>query len=272
MEAQTNIDSGEGDQSDTWFSGYDDDTKGWITARGLDKLEPDKALPEVIKGYRGAESKLGVPSDQLLRLPGEKATPEEWKSIYQRLGAPENAEGYELPVPEGDDGVFAKEAAAWFSELGVPKNMATGIASKYNEFLAKAQEAQDAQWNQRFDTETGALKEEWKGDEYDKNVDLAKRVMRNSGWTPEQLTSIERALGPKALMQGFANYGKMLGEHRFVENGGSQSFSTSPEGAKVRIGELKKDPAWMASYIGGDAEKKAEFKRLHEIAFPEQSE
>lgn len=260
-----------GGANDAWFSGFDDDTKGWVSARGLDKLDPTAALPELIKGYRGAESKLGVPADQLIRMPGKDATPEDWKAVYQKLGAPENADGYELPVPEGDSGEFAKQAAGWFAEIGVPKAMAAGLASKWNEHVSAMQEAQEQRWEQDFNKQIGALKSEWTGEEYDKNVDLAKRVMRNSGWTQDQLQAIERSLGPKAMLQGFANYGRILGEHRFIDAGGSQQFGMTIEGARARLGDLKKDTAWMASYIGGDVDKKSEWKRLHEVAFPEES-
>lgn len=280
-EASTIVTGGEGGQQgaqgaqgaqggDPWFSSYDEDTKGFVTAKGWDKLDPNAALAEAVKGYRGAESKLGVPADQILKLPGKDAKPEDWKPVWQRLGAPETPEGYELPVPDGHDPEFAKAASAWFHELGVPKQQAAGLAQKWNEHVMAVQAQQEGQWNQRFDQELAALKGEWKGDEYDKNVDLAKRVMKTAGFNEDQMRSIERALGPKAMLQSFAKFGAMVGEHRFVGGNQAQNFGMSTEGAKERIATLKKDSAYMAAYVGGDADKIAEMTRLHQIAFPEQ--
>lgn len=42
----------------------------------------------------------------------------------------------------------------------------------------------------------------------------------------------------------------------------------SRETASARIAELSADSAWMASYLGGDKAKVAEFRSLHEAAYP----
>src|SRR5688572_23977637 len=87
----------------SWADGLDADTKGWVTGKGFDKLDATAALPELIKGYRGAEKTLGVPADQILRLPGKDAKPEDWRGVYTKLGLPEKPEGYEIKAPEGQD-------------------------------------------------------------------------------------------------------------------------------------------------------------------------
>lgn len=250
-----------------WFSGYDDDSKGFVTAKGWDKLDAGAALAQAVKGYRGAESMLGVPADQVLKLPGANAKPEDWRPIWAKLGAPEKPDDYGLPVPDGADPTFAKTAAAWFHEHGVPKAAAVAIASKWNEHIAGSEAAQLDAWNKRFDEEMNALKSDWKGDDFAKNSDLAKRVMKHTGWTSEQLTAMERALGPRAFLQGFAKFGGMVGEHRFVGDAGSTQFAQSPEAAKARIDALMKDGAWQEARGKGDADKQAEWTKLHEIAY-----
>lgn len=252
----------------TWADSFDADTKQWVAGKGWDKLDAAAVLPELVKGYRGAEKTLGVPSERLLRLPANDAKPEEWRPIWQRLGAPEKPEDYGL-APEGQQPTeFLKTASAWFHELGIPKQMAVGLAKKWNEFVGAQQEAEVGKWNQRFEEEVTALKNDWKTD-YDKNLDLSNRVLRAAGFTTEQQMALERALGPKAFRQAFAKFGSMVGEHRFVgtDGQGQGGFGMSPEGAKARLADLKKDNAWMSSYLAGDADKKAEWTRLHEVAF-----
>jgi hypothetical protein len=249
----------------TWADSFDADTKQWVSGKGWDKLEPAAVLPELVKGYRGAESKLGISPDQLLRLPGKDAKPEEWNPVWARLGAPEKPEEYGLAEP-GKETEFLKTASGWFHEMRMPKQMAAGLAAKWNQYVGAQQEAEVGKWNQRFDTEVTELKNEWKAD-YDKHLDLSNRVLRAAGFTPEQQMAIERALGPKAFRLAFAKFGGMVGEHRFVggENQG-QNFGMSAEGAKQRIAALQADPAWQKKYLNGDADAKAEFTRLQEVA------
>lgn len=253
-----------------WHAGLDADTKTWVSGKAWDKLEPTAALSEAIKLGRSAEQKLGVPADQIVRLPGKDAKPEDLRAFYTKIGAPEKPEGYEIPVPDGHDAEFAKTASTWFHELGIPASAGKALAGKWNEHVAALQAKSDEQWNTRFDQEVNALKGEWKGDDFAKNSDLAKRVMRAGGWTPEQLQAMERALGPAAFLKGFAKFGGMVGEHRFVGEGGNNGFGgmSAPQ-AKERIDALKKDGEWMSKYLAGDADKMAEWKRLHETAFPE---
>jgi hypothetical protein len=255
----------------SWADSLDGEMKPWVSGMGLDKLPADQALAKVLPMYRGAEQKLGVPPDQVLRLPGKDAKPEDWRAVWNKLGAPEAPDGYELTPPEGQSDEFLKAASGWFHELGVPKSMAAGLATKWNEHVASEQARMEGVWNQRFDTELTALKGEW-GDQFDGNVDFAKRVMRTAGWKTEELQAMEKALGPAAFLKGFSGLGKMLGEHRFVGGEGQKGFGMSPEGARSRIVDLQKDATWMSSYLGGDADKKAEWTRLHEIAFPDQEQ
>jgi hypothetical protein len=42
------------------------------------------------------------------------------------------------------------------------------------------------------------------------------------------------------------------------------------EAAKVRIGQLKSDKEWVAKYAAGGADQKAEWDRLHKIAYSAQ--
>jgi hypothetical protein len=253
----------------SWADTLDADTKPWVAGMGLDKLPADQALAKVLPMYRGAEQKLGVPADQVLRLPGKDAKPEEWRAVYSKLGTPDKPEGYEIQAPEGDSGEFLKTAVGWFHEIGLPKGMAQALTGKWGEYVAAAQEAEIGKWNARFDTEVAELKTTW-GQDYDKHLDLSNRVLKAAGFSPDQQKAIEQALGPKAFRQAFAKFGSMVGEHRFVGGEGEKGFGMSPEGARERIKALQADKAWQTKYLNGDADAKAEFTRLQQIANPEQ--
>jgi hypothetical protein len=59
-----------------------------------------KDLDGLARSYHGQVKLLGVPKDQLLRLPTSDE-PKEWDPIYSRLGRPEKPDGYKLTLPEG---------------------------------------------------------------------------------------------------------------------------------------------------------------------------
>lgn len=253
--------------SGSWADSFDADTKGWVSGMGLDKLPADQALAKVLPMYRGAEQKLGVPADQLLRLPGANAKPEDWTPIWTKLGRPEKPEGYEIKPPEGDAGEFLKTATGWFHTLNMPKAMAQGLASKWGEYVTQQQEAAVGRWNQRFETEVNELKQAW-GQDYDKHMDLSNRVLRAAGFTEEEQKAMEQALGPKAFRERFAKFGSSVGEHRFAgTQQGQQGFGMSAEAARARIGERGKDQEFMKKLFAGDADAKGEWTRLHEVAY-----
>lgn len=259
-----------GDPAPTWADSFDPETKGWLESKNLTKLEAEKALPELAKGWRGAESKLGVPADQLQRLPKDVNDAEGLKAYLGKLGVPETPEGYEIKPEEGMEQDFPTQAAKWFYEMNVPKNIAKGLYGRLRDYATAKLEAAEASFNQQADEDIQALKGEWKGEQFDKNVELARRVRMTMGLTTEETMEVERALGVKRAAQVFSSLGKMLGEHRFV--GGDQPqtrFSMSPEAARTRIIELQRDQGFQAKYLAGDADAKAEMTRLHQIGFPE---
>ena len=252
-----------------WSTGFDDDTKGWLTGMGVDKLPERDALAKVIPMYRSAEQKLGVPADQLLRLPKDDNDAEGFKAIMSKLGAPETPDGYGIKVQDGQSDEFLKTATGWFHELGVPKRQAEGLAGKWNEYITSQQIAREEQLNTKAEKEIHALKTEY-GQDFDKNVELARRVRRASGLTDQEAQQIEDTIGVGRAMKMFAELGRSMGEHRFVGGEGSgQTFGMSPEGARARITDLKKDGAWMSAYLAGDADKKAEWTRLHNVGYPD---
>lgn len=261
---------GGGDQAQQWASSLDEDTRGWVSSKAWDKLPADKALSEALKLGRSAEQKLGVPAEQLARIPKDENDAEGLKTYLSKLGVPEKPEGYEI---KGDANVstdFPEQAAKWFYEMNVPKNIAKGLYGKLQTYAQSTMEAAEQKFNETADKEINELKSEWKGEEFDKNVELARRVRATMGLSVEETMALERAIGVKRAATVFSSLGKALGEHRFVGGADAQTkFAMSPEAARTRIIDLQRDTKWMESYLQGDADKKAEWTRLHQIGFPD---
>lgn len=253
----------------TWATSYEGDVKTWLDGMGVAKLPEKDALAKIIPMYRNAEQKLGVPPDQLLRLPKDENDVEGFRGVMAKLGWPETPDGYGLTVPEGQSDAFLKQATGWFHELGIPKRQAAGLAGKWNEYVAAQQTAQAEQIEANDVKDIQAMQAEM-GDEYDKNVEFSRRVRRAAGLSDDEALAVARAIGLKRTTMMFAELGKAMGEHRFHgSDTGSSTFGMSVEAARARITELRKDQGFVTALTAGDADKKSEWTRLHKIAYPD---
>ena len=248
-----------------WTASFDDGTRGFIQTKGW------KSPADVLGSYQNLEKLLGADkAGRGVVLPKDDAPPEEWGQFYGKLGRPESADGYKLPLPEGDTGEFAKTASGWFHEAGLTAKQAEVLASKWNEFGSAQMQAQAEKFAQQSVIDEQDLKKAW-GKDFEANAELARRACREAGLSDAEGQAIERALGLKKAAEVFSFLGKQFAEAPMKGGEGASSgrFGTTPEAAKSRIEALKKDPDWSAKYLKGDADARGEFARLHQIAFPE---
>jgi len=156
-----------------------------------------------------------------LKMPGKDASPEEWAAFYNQIGRPETPDAYELPVPEGDDGTFAKQMAPLLHKHGLSAEQAKGLATDWNAFVASQQQAAAAAETQRLQAahaqntaEAEALRNEW-GQQHDANMHFAKQAVKQ--FVPGEkagdvIAAIEGVLGYKGTIQFLHSVGKGLGE------------------------------------------------------------
>lgn len=247
---------------EAWYSNIQDESlRGYLETKGF---KDHGALAE---SYRNLEKLRGVPENELLRMPKEGDT-EAWNAFYNRLGRPENPDGYSLPIPDGDDGAFAKQAAQWMHEAGLTPAQAQALASKNNEWLSAQVKAFEDQQAIESDRQMTELKSEW-GQAFEQNTEIARRAAKQFGLEEADLNALEDALGTKKLLTLFNNIGQGLGEHKAQGFGnGDQSFKLSPAAANERIKQLMGDKEWSSKYLNGGANEKAEMARLQQMANP----
>lgn len=242
----------------------DADTGAWVQS---------KAIPDVktaLTSYRNLETLLGADkAGRAIVPPKDDAPAEEWLAFWNKLGRPETADGYKLPVPEGDAGEFAKVAASWFHEAGIPAKQAQKLAAKWNEFQTAAATKAEAEFTQKSALDLQELQKAW-GGEFEANAELARRARREAGLSDDEGIAIERALGVKKAAEVFSFLGKQFAEAAMKggEGPGRGVFGATPQEAKARIEALKGDADWTAKYLNGDIDARAEFERLHRIAYP----
>lgn len=245
----------------------DESVRGWVMAKGF---KDPAALAQTALNQ---EKLLGVPADQIVRLPKE-ATPDAMRAVYERLGAPKDVAEYNLPVPEGDKGEFAKVAAGWMHELAVPAPLARGIAEKWNAHVAAAVKAEQEQTQARDTEQIGKLRAEW-GSQFDANTALVDKAATAFGMSTEALNALKAAMGPGEAMKFMHSIGSKLGvEGDFISGegkGGAGAFNT-PAAAQARIQQLQNDKSFAQRFNSKDpttrSEARAEMSRLHKIAYP----
>ncbi len=104
------------------------------------------SLEDAIRAAVGAEKRLGVPADQLMRLPTK---PEEYADVYRKLGAPETPEGYKIGLPEkateADKALATKFAQTMFEKGPFPPQFVAAAVDFINgETLAGMEEQETA--------------------------------------------------------------------------------------------------------------------------------
>lgn len=231
----------------------------------------------VVKSYGEFEKLHGVPVDRIVKLPSPKEAndPKAWDAVYNKLGRPETADKYVLPVPKGDDGTFSNQIKPWLHEAGVTQAGAAKLAEKWNSFQEAQANAIKAQQEQRDATQVQELKMAW-GSQYDANAQLVDKAAETFGMTQDQLNALKQVMGPKSAMEFIHNIGAKIGvEDKTVPGmgGSTPTFNNmTPDMAKAEISRLKTDRDFARLMVGNDPKAKMdarrELERLHQIAYP----
>jgi len=147
-----------------------------FSADGHDKLERFTDPTSLANSYLEMEKM----NSGRVKIPGTESTPEEKGAFYQKLGRPDNAEGYNLPaLPEGqtyDEALINNMRGVAF-ESGVSDAQFSGLVSKFVQAQGEVAEAQLAANNAESEATVSELQTEWQGD-YDKNLEVSKRALR----------------------------------------------------------------------------------------------
>ena len=250
--------------SGSWVSGLSEETKNWVSAKGIKDPET------LANSYRQLEKLHGVPADRIAKLPerfydDKGAMTAEGRAIYEKLGAPKKAEEYGLKAPQGGDQKAIDAFMNKAHELGLTKAQAEQL-NKWGDSTngERARAMQEAAIN-RFNDEDKALKAEW-GGAFEQEKKIAADGMRKMGWDGKIVDSMAAVIGHKETMKLLNQIGKATGESTFF-GGQKQDMKLVPQSAKAKIEELKGDKSFGERLLNGDRDAKAQWDRLHADAF-----
>jgi len=255
-------DSGSPDPWSTLVGSLDEDSRGYVQAKGFDGLD------SAINSYRNLEKAIGIPKDEIARIP-KNGDPEQMKELFTRLGTPADPTGYKdaIEIPEGDDGEFARQIVPLFHKANLTVDQARTLADGWNEMMGAQAEHNETEYANTLEAQTNELKTEW-GSNYENRMLAGKAAMDEFGISADQIGMLEKAMGFKDVIKTFAQIGEKLGEASLVGGEDALGDITTPEQAQHQLNALKADPLWVKKYQSGDVQARQEMDRLQKIMFP----
>lgn len=226
-----------------------------------------KDLDGLIKSYKNAQSMIGGS----IRIPGEEASADERaeffekikdvpgvgkmpdptneaeiRAFYQKLGCPENPEGYELELPEG-------ASVAGFEEF-IEAAHSAGLTSSQLQVLAEVNLQREMAKAESFQSSREAAKatlQEVFGDNFENKLASAKQAAamyaERAPEAVQELLNSEAGNNP-ALVMMLADLGSSLKEdsHKGTESAPSHGMSLNDVSDK--ISKLYKDDKFMHAW------------------------
>lgn len=258
-----------------WFEaeGSGIDAKWHDTIRAKGWKGPDDVLESYTNVEKLVSMERGGEADRILVRPKDDAPPEDVKAFREKAGfaAPAKPEDYGFSQEQLAAAPVLNDAAKWFHEAGVPKDIAGSIVEK-----ALARDAElEGEFEKRTTQEYTTLQQQM-GDKFGDFEEAGRRAFKASGLDAGALDKIERAIGTTAMLNMMAKFGSAMAEASAPgqPRTGTGQFTASPETAKARIETLKNDSDFQAKLLSTNPEVRkkatAEWEALHLAAFPDE--
>lgn len=256
-----------------WYGEIPDaELKGWA-----DNKKFASPLDALTHG-RDSEKLIGVPPDQVLKLPKGDAKPEEWDSIHKRLGWPEKPEGYKVP-PGVNVTDFAQSVIPLLHSARISQSQFEKLAPAWDALVNGMTQQSERELQQKITVEDQQLHRDWPGETYTQRQEMARRAFRqfsadifDANATDADRDAVfkqfDQILGPARTMKLFAKIGESLTESNFADgNNRGPNYGTTPEGAAQRLKELHADRDWRSRRLSGgnDSAEAQEEDRLTRI-------
>jgi len=220
-------------------------TAEWVSEEYNDVVSAKgwKSADDVLKSYVNLEKQIGTDK---ITLPQSGDDLSEWDG-WEKLGTPENSDGYELNVPQGFES-YQTEMSDWFREEAHAAKLPAAMAQKlHDSYVQKMMDAESANvLTQQRQTEdwNSELKKEY-GGAYDERVGLARRALRSFG--SDELSNLMNTSGlgnHPEMIRAFSRIGAELSSgQQFKDSEQSGQFGTTPDMAKEQIAQIRGNPA-----------------------------
>jgi hypothetical protein len=247
-------------EQSSWYGTIEsEDLKAWADNKNF--ATPYDALSsyQQLEKYMGADK-----AGRGVIIPKDGSSDEEWSQFYGKIGRPDDAGGYDLPIPEGSGDDFANAMSQIMFDSGVPKGAAQKLAEGWNEYNVKMAEEVQKQQDAQLVQQEQSLRTEW-GGAYDKNVSIAKNAAKEFGISGDQIDALQGALGFDGVMKLFSDMGNKIADDSFI--GGDTNVNAAldamtPARATQEMENFKADPQNAAKMAAGDAATIQKFNNI----------
>ncbi len=256
--------------ADPFFATLSPELQGSFKNKGWDAKTPAEAAAEAMKSYHEVEKHLGIPREQLVRLPKDANDKEGWAAFNTRIGVPAKAEEYDFSAVKFADGSdlddeFVNTMRATLHENGVPKTAAPEVVKGIVKWMEGVEQSETAAKQAAVAAGRDELARSWGGNA-EANKFIAQQAVAKLGLTPDFVQKIENEAGYAATMQTFLKLGQMMGEDKFVTNQNSNAPGVlTREQAEGRLAELKRDAGWVKKINDVDHKANDEINALTRI-------
>ena len=189
------------------------------------------------KSYVNAQRMIGADK---IALPGKSATDEEWREVYNKLGAPTDAAGYEF----GDDIPLEETYLNSFREHALNAGLRPNQANQMMDFVRGTIENMNETATKGAEEAAYASEQELRqefGQAFEQRIEMAKLAANNLLGDTEMFDSIQlsdgRLLGDHPdIIRMFSNLATQIGEDNLA--GETTELVMTPEEASRQIAEM----------------------------------
>ncbi len=268
-------DGGDGGDGKQWWDGdaFKQEDRDFLTKKGLTIEDRDEVFQKTLKGWQGAERRLGKPAESMMDRPAEGQTSAEFmRANAEMFGLPEAADGYEIEKPEMPEGVewdseFESAAREIAFEEGVSPAALNRFTKAYADKVGGLMTSADNDLQASNKEMMSSLETDW-GQQTGAKIAMAQRAAQaigeKAGLDTEGLQSLSMAMKPKigdaGIIKMFAAIGDMMGEDTLIANAGSTNLGSTPAEARAELAAMNApDGAFGKASATGN---KAEMARL----------
>lgn len=241
-----------------FLDGFKEENRSYVQEKGY------KSADDMVTALKGLSQFEGKDLSKMVSLPADDASAEDLAAFYGKLGCPEKPEGY---VFGKNDTEFAKSIAPILHESGITQKQLDALMPKWNEFITAQNQAAEQKLVADNEKATKDLKTEW-GNDFDANIDLAKKATKALGFSADEIDSICKVKGSAWVYKTMAKFGKAFSDDTIKGVGASaQPNLSNPKEALARIERLKHDSNFAARIAKGEEAALKEWEMLHNAAY-----
>jgi hypothetical protein len=252
-----------------WYQGKADDRiiGSWQNNFPQHIADPAALAVAATNSWLEAQKALGVPADQIVRVPTKPDDAAGWEALHKRLGWPGDPTKYQFKDGQGKD--VDPSLATFLRDTAHRLRLDPDRAGELSKEVLKFSEAQITNAKTDYDTKLAAGKAElatnW-GAHLAANMEVARAGAATLGVDRDMVAALEQTVGYAKVMEMFRIVGSKTTEGKFV--GGDKASGTGPmsrEAAIAKKNELFADKDWVARTARQDRDALRELAQIEAI-------